>query len=364
MASKKSLEIIRQDVDRWNKYRQEKHRMMPNLKKADLQNANLREANLWWVKLKEANLRDADLSKSRLELADLRGADLSNAQLEKSNLLKARFQEAILKGANLRNANLREADLSNADLCGADLSGADLTRAKLVETKLEEATLERCRVYGISAWNLEGLPKNQSNLVITRENESEITVDDLEVAQFIYLLLNRKKLKNVINTITSKAVLILGKFIDDRKKVLIAIADELRIHNLLPIIFDFKSPIDRNFTETIKTLAGMSFFVIADITNPKSAPLELQAVVPDYRVPLVPIIQKGEKPFEMFRDLASLDWVLQPLEYSSSLEDLQRSIKTAIIDRAWKKHLELTKSKAAEVEMLSVDDFLKRKNQT
>jgi hypothetical protein len=34
------------------------------------------------------------------------------------------------------------------------------------------------------------------------------------------------------------------------------------------------------------TLAGMSRFVIADIANPKSAPLELQAAVPDYMIPL------------------------------------------------------------------------------
>jgi hypothetical protein len=29
-------------------------------------------------------------------------------------------------------------------------------------------------------------------------------------------------------------------------------------------------------------LAGLSCFVIADITNPRSAPLELQATVPNY----------------------------------------------------------------------------------
>jgi hypothetical protein len=39
-------------------------------------------------------------------------------------------------------------------------------------------------------------------------------------------------------------------------------------------------------------LAG--YFVIADVTNPKSSPLELQAVVPDYQIPFVPIIQEPE----------------------------------------------------------------------
>jgi hypothetical protein len=42
---------------------------------------------------------------------------------------------------------------------------------------------------------------------------------------------------------------------------------------LLPIVFDFDHPTGRDFTEMIKTLAGLSYFVIADITNPKSSAL-------------------------------------------------------------------------------------------
>jgi hypothetical protein len=41
----------------------------------------------------------------------------------------------------------------------------------------------------------------------------------------------------------------------------------------------------------------MSRFVIADITNPKSSPKELEAIVPDYQIPFVTIIHKDEKPF-------------------------------------------------------------------
>jgi hypothetical protein len=51
----------------------------------------------------------------------------------------------------------------------------------------------------------------QQNLVITRQDEPAITVDKIEVAQFVYLLLNNKKVRDVIDTITSKVVLILGQ---------------------------------------------------------------------------------------------------------------------------------------------------------
>src|SRR6266566_7635429 len=36
---------------------------------------------------------------------------------------------------------------------------------------------------------------------------------------------------------------------------------------------------------------------LVGITNPKSSPLELQATVPDYMIPFVPLIQAGEQPF-------------------------------------------------------------------
>jgi hypothetical protein len=73
---------------------------------------------------------------------------------------------------------------------------------------------------------------------------------------------------------TSKVVLVLGRFSDLlRKAVLDGLRTKLRKFNLLTIIFDFDRPTDKDLTETIQMLAGMSMFVIADITSPKSTPL-------------------------------------------------------------------------------------------
>jgi hypothetical protein len=111
-------------------------------------------------------------------------------------------------------------------------------------------------------------------------------------------------------------VLILGRFSEDRKPILDALRDALRNKGFLPIVFDFERPKGRDFTETIKKLAGMSCFVIADITNPRSAPLELQAAFPDYMIPFVPILHDGESAFAMFANLQTkYDWVLGLLEY-------------------------------------------------
>ena len=78
----------------------------------------------------------------------------------------------------------------------------------------------------------------------------------------------------MIDTITSKAVLILGRFSEERKPVLDAIRNELREHNYLPILFDFDPTTNQTIIETVKTLAGMSRFVVADLTDARSVPQE------------------------------------------------------------------------------------------
>ena len=74
-------------------------------------------------------------------------------------------------------------------------------------------------------------------------------------------MLNNEKIRDVINTIGEKGVLILGRFIEDRKAVLDAIRDKLRELGFVPMMFDFEKPSQRDFTETIKTLAGLSRFI-------------------------------------------------------------------------------------------------------
>jgi uncharacterized protein YjbI with pentapeptide repeats len=320
--------------------------------------AHLIGTKLWEAYLPAASFAGADLRGAYLGGADLRESNFRDANLRGAQLDKAHLEQADFRGAKLAGANLAGSYLKQADLRGADLTGSNFQGAQLIESNIDGAELSNSRVYGISVWDVRGTPKDQTGLIITPDSEASITVDDLEVAQFIHLLLEREKLRNVIDTITSKAVLILGRFTPERKVILDALAAELRKHNLLPIIFDFDRSTSRDVTETIKTLAGLSFFVIADITNPKSSPLELQATVPDYQIPFVPILEAGEAPFSMFRDLPNkYDWVLPVVQYSS-LELLLQGFKAAVLDRAWAKRRELEKKKAEVLEVLPIEKFL------
>lgn len=317
-----------------------------HLKFAHILYANLQKANLFRAYLKGAILINSNLSEANLSEANLRHADLSDAilnsvDLSKANLSRAGLLRAKLNLANLIEADLNNADLSMADLTGTDLSGADLRMVRLIETNFEKANLSGCSVYGISAWNLKLEVANQSDLIITQKGESIITVDNLEVAQFIYLLLNNEKIRDVVDTISSKVVLILGRFSPERKMILDAIKGELRRSGYLPILFDFGGPTRRNLTETVSILAHMAKFIIADITDAKSIPQELMHIVPNLpSVPVQPLVQVSAETYSMFEHFKNYPWVLEIYQYND-IEDIRNSFNEKIIDPAKAKAMEL-----------------------
>ena len=314
-----------------------------DLSKADLLQAdgaaNFNGANLFRACLNQANLRMADLRNANLCEANLRRADLSDAQLVKAKLIEAKLGSADLSGANLSYAKLRQAELWDADLfeanlSGADLSGAILQRTRLVQTCLEQADISNCYIYGISAWGLKLESANQTNLIVTPFGEPTITVDNLEVAQFIYLLLNNKRIRDVIDTLTSKVVLILGRFTVERKAVLDAIREALRHRNYLPVLFDCDETASQSTVESILWLAKMARFVIADITDAKSVLQELQAIVPSSpSVAIQPLLLASQVEPGMFDFFKSFPWFLSTYKYES-LEVLLASLEAEVIGPA------------------------------
>jgi hypothetical protein len=244
---------------------------------------------------------------------------VSGADLVEAYLTGADLSEAYLTEANLTKADLSGAYLIKTDLSGAYLAGANLTATILVRTNFDGADLTGASIFGVSAWNLSLNDTVQTNLIIQESTDAPpITLDDLEVAQFIYLLLNNQRVRSVIDTITSKLVLILGRFTPDRKAVLDALREELRHRNYLPILFDFLKPSNRDLTETISTLAHMARFVIADITDARSIPQELMSIVPDLpSVPIQPLLLASQQEYGMFEHFRRFPWVLQPFLYEN-----------------------------------------------
>jgi uncharacterized protein YjbI with pentapeptide repeats len=312
-----------------------------NLSKVHIVGARITEGNFTKANFKDAKLESSTIEASNFENAQLTGIKGQFLNLKKGNFTNVKFANAkiedsdfsygIFSGAMLAKAQLINCDFTNADLAGVDLHGTNISRSNLVDANLDGANLEGCRVFGISAWNVTLENANQNSLIITRENEPVVTVDDLEVAQFIYLMMNNTKIKNVIDTVTSKSVLILGRFTEDRKQVLDALRNELRHRNYLPIIFDFNRPASRDLTETITLLARMARFIIADLSDPKSLPQELTSIIPDLpSVPVQPIIISSQREYAMYEHWRRYPWVLEIHAYQS-IDTLMRQLKDKVI---------------------------------
>jgi uncharacterized protein YjbI with pentapeptide repeats len=299
MANEKHVALLKSsiglaDENEWNEWRKQNPDIRPDLVEArlleedlswadlhgaDLRGANLKAARLSGADFSSADLREASLGDAYLSGATLTGADLSGADLSGSYLFGVNLSKALLRRASLEYANI-----SRADFSGADLSEADLRITNAVETNFAQATLTSCRVYGISAWGvkLDGVI-NQQNLIITPDGEPKITVDNIEIAQFIYLLLYNKKIHAAIDTITRKGVLILGRFTPERKA---------------------------------------------------------EAIVPHIAVPVQPLLEGSSRPYAMFSDYWKYDWVLPEYRYEG-LSPLLVALREKVIAPAEAKVNEL-----------------------
>jgi Pentapeptide repeats (8 copies) len=338
MAVQQHVDVLKRGAKKWNVWRKVNPRVRP-----DLSGAEFREIDLSDVNLKHANLAASDFTYTFLTEADLSDSDLTDARLIETNLVRADLRKANLRSAMLHGANLRDAKLAKAtlvdaylgaaslvttDLRDANLTGADLTYARLIGTLVDRTVFADCAVYGISAWDLKGQPKEQRRLTVTPENEPVVAVDDLELAQFVYLLLNHKNLRRMLDSVIQRGVLILGRFGEGGLAVLREAADALRALDYLPMIFDFERPRDRNYTETVKTLVGLSRFVVVDLSGP-SVPQELYATVPHFKIPFVPIIEAGRDPYALFADVLEYDWVVKPVGVFGPRQSLAATLRTS-----------------------------------
>jgi hypothetical protein len=303
--------------------------------------------------------RDLSLARFRkaiLDGSDFRNCNLSHADFRGASIRHCRFRHANLDCADLRGVfgyygDYYEASINKAKLCDADFQCADFSRAKLTEADLSRANLGLCRlvdsnlafakldnanVYGVSVWhaNLEGA--SQHDLAVSKTDTAEIRIDSIELAQFVHLLLDNNKIRSFIDTISSKLILILGRFSSERKAILDTLRTEIRKYDKVSVLFDFIKPVNRDTDETVSTLGQLAYCVIADLTDPRSIPQELATLIP--RMPSVifkPIIQVDAEPWGMYDHFKRYPWVLDIHKYAdkddlvNKLPQIMAEIETA-----------------------------------
>ncbi len=148
-------------------------------------------------------------------------------------------------------------------------------------------------------------------------------------------MVDNAKIRSFLDSVSSKFVLILGRFSDERKPVLDRVRETIREFGYVGVMFDFKRSADSTFDQVIMTLSGLSRFVIADLTDPKVVLKEISVILKNYpTVPVRPILKQGHE-----LNLTTLDHALSPaflvpvFRYQNS-DHLVDSIREQIIDPA------------------------------
>jgi uncharacterized protein YjbI with pentapeptide repeats len=324
----------------WNEFRKTKKGMHPSLRDINFVSELPNPTNIYSLpELENYDFSNCDLHGSSFRNGFYTKCNFDFSSINWADLVDAYFSECTFKSVSMRvskignghfiNCNFENADLSycsaeETDFTGSIFINTCLEYIRFVKCNFSETEINSCYFYGTSTWDIVVDKSIQRNNIITSKDENMITVDNIELAQFIYLLINNAKLRDVIDTITSKVVLILGNFSEERKAILDLIREGLRKYDYIPVLFDFDKPTSRNLTETVITIASMSKYIIADISSPRSIPQELASLIPRLQsVNIYPIIQKNEKPYGMFQDFYSYNSVKKIIEYlPSNLDNL------------------------------------------
>jgi len=300
-----------------------------------------------------------DFKRRRLDGYDFSYANFTGATLRGVSMTGANFHQAILAGADLTEAHLENANFCRTDLyktnfTDARLTGANIQGVQMAKTVLSGADLRNCTVYGLSTWDLDLSTARDQNLKIKyqshigetsqKQGEEVVFVDGLDLAAFVYSTLNNRNIARIVEGASRRWVLILGRFTGGGQEVLDVVREHLKARHYIPVVFDFERPNRRDLIETLMVLAGLSAFVIVDMSDPRSAPLELQAIASSYGVPIFPIMRRGSDPFGMFAGLRKFPWVFAPQRYDTVAE-LKAKVVDRVIRQAHREVRRLTKLK-------------------
>ncbi|MBN1697519.1 MAG: pentapeptide repeat-containing protein [Spirochaetales bacterium] len=252
------------------------------------------------------NIQDAAITDCLFEEGDFSRANFSNTIFKNTRFNKTILTDAVFNGASFINCNLNRVNLTNAEFC------------------LKEIT--ETVVYGVSAWDLKTCDEmRQSRLIIERTydlysdiiaaGKIPLMVDDIELAQFIYYLSDHKKVRNLLNILNARGVLLLGRFRDGGLERLYSMAAWLKKRGYTPMIYDFERPDILDNTETVVTMAGLSKMILADLSGP-SVPHELHAIFSSFRKPIIAYCDNNA--YSMFSELKRKNPYVFEIRYSDN----------------------------------------------
>jgi len=288
---------------------------------------------------------------TRIHSAFAEGLNLSGSRFIDAEIEEGDFSRADFSNCTFKNTRFNKTIFTQACFSGATFINCNLNRVNLVEAQFDVKEITETVVYGISAWDISlSDDSKQSKLIIEKSyelysdfiarGELPLMVDDIELAQFVYYLSNHKKMRDTINVLNHRGVLLLGQFREGGLERLYKLRQWLQERGYMPMIFDFTRPDSLSTNETIVTMAGLSKFVLADLAGP-SVPAELTEIFSSIKRPLLAF---GKHPYALFPNLMDQTKVehveglpenlLQELEAKlPAMEQLYRERIAVLIER-------------------------------
>lgn len=333
MANKEYVEILKSGISNWNEWRIKNPDIRPDLSGLSFYDIFDKSNDIYYIpSLDNANFDRCNLRNAQMRDCEFINCTFIDAELHMSDCCYAYFYECKFINTRMRLSRIGSTTYNNCILNNCDLSyssaeetefdeciieGTKFQNVSFVKTHFSGSRIARCNVYGISSWDLDLSNSTQEDIYIMEDEEDLLSVGDIELAQFLYMMIENRKLRRIIDTVTSKVVLILGRFTPKRKMILDKVKVLVRNKGLIPILFDFDGPDSRDVTETVKVLANMSKFVIADLTDAKSIPQELSIIIPTTpSLQVYPIILESEREYCMYSFFEKYPWVMEMKKYN------------------------------------------------
>jgi Pentapeptide repeats (8 copies) len=302
-------DIILRGASEWNRW----HREHPT--EASFAHPNWYDSrSLGGMQVKGRNHLDfsgMDLSGAQVIGAFAEGLNLRGCVCENTVFEEGDFSRADFSRATFWNTRFNKTILTNATITGATFRNCNLNRVNLVGADFRVHEISETVVYGVSAWDLtidENSAQNKLMVEKTYDLYSDliarqivpVTVDNIELAEFIYFLTNYKRIRDAINILNDRGVLLLGRFRNGGLERLNMIREHLQARGYLAMIFDFERPGALDLKETVVTMAGLSKFVIADLSGPR-VPGELTSIVQSFDIPILAIGEPAALPRDLGR---------------------------------------------------------------
>ena len=142
MANSEHVEILKQGVKAWNKWREENPTIVPDLKSLHYEYADLRYINFFEANLTDSNLQDSNMEGANLESAECVSANLINVNLKNAFLVDTHFNAASLVWTDLTGAEAVQTNLNNADLHHTNLKRTNLLGSTVAGTRFSELDLK------------------------------------------------------------------------------------------------------------------------------------------------------------------------------------------------------------------------------